>query len=341
MATREPAASAPVELSRGADRPLLLTLMGPTAAGKTDLAIELAEHLDCELVSVDSALVYRGMDIGSAKPGYPHHLIDVRDPAEPWSVADFRIAANEVIAGIVQRGRIPLLVGGSMLYFKALLDGMADMPPADAEIRVQLEGEAAAKGWPHLHQRLAQVDPESAARIHPNHSQRLGRALEIWLASGVTLSEWHARARAQPGPVLADRFRVLQMAITPADRAVLHQRIAQRTRQMMVAGLAQEVRKLYRRGDLHADLPAIRAVGYRQMWGYLDGDYDLGKAEELIVIATRQLAKRQLTWLRGWPDLHWIYTDSGGLAGTDSELLAQNPQSTLQVALKYLSTTTM
>jgi tRNA dimethylallyltransferase len=315
--------------------------MGPTAAGKTDLAILLASELDCELVSVDSALVYRGLDVGSAKPEYPHHLVDVRDPAEPWSVADFCDAAREVIDGIVERGRTPLLVGGTMLYFKALLEGIARMPPADPQIRQQLEADAARDGWAEIHRRLAQVDPESARRIHPNHSQRLGRALEVWLASGVTLSEWHARGQAKPEYRLGDHFRVLQMAISPADRAVLHQRITRRTREMMKAGLESEVRGLYQRGDLGADLPAVRAVGYRQLWGYLEGEYDLNRAEELIVIATRQLAKRQLTWLRNWPDLHWIYTNSANLAGPDPEKLAENPRSALEVALKYLASTTM
>jgi tRNA dimethylallyltransferase len=201
----------------------IICLMGPTASGKTDLAIALAEQLDCELISVDSALVYRGLDIGSAKPDYPHHLVDIRDPAEAYSAAEFVDDALALCEAITARGKTPLLVGGTMLYFKALLEGMANMPPGDAAIRAKIERMAATRGWPHVHQELARVDPESAERIHPNHSQRLGRALEVYLASGIPMSQWHARQ--DPASPLA-RFTVHQLAICPAERKVLHQRIA-------------------------------------------------------------------------------------------------------------------
>lgn len=288
----------------------LICLMGPTASGKTDLAIALAAQLDCELVSVDSALVYRGLDIGSAKPDYPHHLVDIRDPAEPYSAADFAADAHRLADEITARGKIPLLVGGTMLYFKAFLEPMSDMPAANPELRAAIEAEARQFGWPHIHARLAEVDPESAARIHPNHSQRLARALEIYRSSGRSMSEWHAQAGGLADP--AQRFEIAQLAICPADRGVLHQRIALRFEQMMQGGFLQEVRTLHQRGDLGADLPAIRAVGYRQLWQYLDGECSLEQAVEQGVAATRQLAKRQLTWLRKWPDLAWIYTDQVG-----------------------------
>ncbi len=233
-----------------AAKPLLICLLGPTASGKTDLAIELAAARDCELISVDSALVYRGLDIGSAKPAYPHHLIDIRDPAEAYSAADFAADAHRLVADIAARGRTPLLVGGTMLYFRAFLEGLAEMPAAAADIRREIEAEAALHGWPWLHARLAQVDPQAAARIHPNHSQRLGRALEVYRASGITMSQWQARQASRPPP--AQRFHVVQLAICPLDRAVLHRRIALRFEQMMAAGLLEEVRALYRRGDLAA-----------------------------------------------------------------------------------------
>ncbi|MCZ6831680.1 MAG: tRNA (adenosine(37)-N6)-dimethylallyltransferase MiaA, partial [Gammaproteobacteria bacterium] len=271
-------------------RPALICLLGPTASGKTDLAIALAEQQSCELVSVDSLLVYRGLDIGSAKPEYPHRLIDIRDPLQPYSVAEFCQDARAAIEEIVLAGKTPLLVGGTMLYFKALLQGLADLPPADPEIRQQLEREAAEKGWPALHRRLAEVDPEAAQRIHPNHSQRLGRALEVTLSSGVNMTEWLRRQQARREAVLSDTYNVLQLAICPSPRELLHARIEQRLRLMLDAGLVEEVRGLYQRGDLHLDLPAVRAVGYRQMWGYLQGEYDLEQARELAVIATRQLA---------------------------------------------------
>lgn len=309
--------------------------MGPTASGKTDLAVALAQRLDCELVSVDSALVYRGMDIGSAKPEYPHHLVDIRDPSQVYSAADFAADARRAAADIVARGRTPLLVGGSMLYFKAFLEGLAEMPAAHAEIRADIAEQAGLYGWPHIHQRLAQVDPQAAARIHPHHTQRLSRALEVYLASGVTLTEWHNSG----GSDTLDRYRVVQLAICPVSRALLHQRIAARFDAMMAAGLLDEVRQLHRRGDLHAGLPAIRAVGYRQLWQHLDGECGLEEAVLNAVAATRQLAKRQLTWLRKWPHLAWIYTDQAGNVCPNDKIatritgLGREP---VELALNYL-----
>jgi tRNA dimethylallyltransferase len=295
-----------------AEKPLLLCLMGPTASGKTDLAIQLAERLNCELISVDSALVYRGMDIGSAKPDYPHHLVDIRDPAEIYSAADFVADASRLIEEITARGKTPLLVGGTMLYFKALLEGLAQMPAADPGIRREIEAQALEHGWPHIHAELKKVDPVAAKRIHPNHSQRLARALEVYRASGVTLTEWHERGAGSSLPGLQERYRVVQMAICPGDRKVLHERIQVRFQQMLQEGFLEEVRGLMGRGDLHLDLPSMRAVGYRQMWQHLAGENSLEHATEQAIAATRQLAKRQLTWLRKWPDLEWIITDHAG-----------------------------
>ncbi|MEH6518656.1 MAG: tRNA (adenosine(37)-N6)-dimethylallyltransferase MiaA [Halioglobus sp.] len=290
-------------------KPRMLCLMGPTASGKTDLAIALAQALNCELISVDSALVYRGLDIGSAKPAYPHHLVDIREPADVYSAADFAADANTLADEICSRGKTPLLVGGTMLYFKAFLQGLSDMPAADPEIRAQIEADALLRGWPDLHAELARVDPEAASRIHPNHSQRLARALEVFRASGVPISQWQ---QVQPDDVPTNRYDVVQLAICPGDRAVLHRRIALRFEQMMAADFLGEVRGLYAQKGLHADLPAIRAVGYRQLWQHLNGEIGLEEAVERAIAATRQLAKRQLTWLRKWPDLEWIYTDEYG-----------------------------
>jgi len=299
-----------VSMASTDSRPRLVCVMGPTAAGKTDLAIALAERLNGELVSVDSALVYRGMDIGTAKPDYPHHLMDIRDPSESYSAAQFAGDAARCCAGIVARGRLPILVGGTMLYFRAFLEGLADMPASDPREREAIARRAEREGWPALHAELAAVDPQIAARIHPRHSQRISRALEVYRASGVPLSTWQAQTGEQPPPAAA--YRVSQLAVCPADRAVLHHRIEQRFRQMLAAGFLEEVRALHRRGDLHADLPAIRAVGYRQLWQYLAGECALEEAVERGIAATRQLAKRQLTWLRKWPDLIWLLTDSAG-----------------------------
>ena len=312
--------------------------MGPTASGKTDLAIEIAQAIDCELVSVDSALVYEGLDIGSAKPDYPHHLVDIRQPNEVYCVADFVADAGRLAAEITARGKVPLFVGGTMMYFKAFLDGLADMPVADPAVRRDIEAEACRLGWPHIHAQLAEIDPQSAARIHPNHSQRLCRALEVYRSSGTTMSEWQARQRASESVQLpGDIYRVVQLAICPHDRKVLHSRIAQRFEIMMRAGMLQEVADLHARSGLHADLPAIRAVGYRQLWGYLEREYSLDEGVTKAIAATRQLAKRQLTWLRKWPQLNWIYTDQAGnvlkSGGSEDAIELQTP---LQAALCYL-----
>lgn len=297
--------------------PPAIFLMGPTAAGKTDLAIELTKVLPCELISVDSALVYRGMDIGTAKPSkalldaYPHRLIDILDPSQSYSAADFRTNALQAMAEITARGKIPLLVGGTMLYFKALLEGLADMPAADAEVRAQIEAQAASQGWQALHDELASIDPVSAARIHPNDPQRLVRALEVFRVSGMSMTAHREQQSAQSAQASASGrhqlpYTVANLAIAPTDRKVLHDRIAVRFRQMLDEGFVEEVVALRSRGDLHSNLPSIRAVGYRQVWDHLDGRLTRGEMQERGIIATRQLAKRQFTWLRSWQDLHWL-----------------------------------
>jgi len=291
--------------------------MGPTAAGKTDLAIELTSKLPCELISVDSALVYRGMDIGTAKPSkevlaaYPHRLIDILDPAESYSAKRFCTDALQAMAEITARGKIPLLVGGTMLYYKALVDGLADMPPADAMVRAELEAQAQALGLAELHRQLAEVDPESAARIHPNDPQRLIRALEVYKVSGESMTVHRQRQYAESSGADAGAgehlpYTVASLAIAPQDRQVLHERIALRFTHMLEQGFIDEVRLLRARSDLHAGLPSIRAVGYRQVWDHLDGKLTSVEMQERGIIATRQLAKRQFTWLRSWADLHWL-----------------------------------
>lgn len=291
--------------------------MGPTASGKTDLAMELCNVLPCELISVDSALVYRGMDIGTAKPSkeqlaqYPHRLVDILDPAQSYSAADFRADALVAMAEITARGKIPLLVGGTMLYFKALLDGLADMPAADAGIRAELEAQAAAHGWQALHDQLALVDPVSAARIHPNDPQRLIRALEVYRVSGLSMTAHREQQTAQTTDAAASGrpqlpYTVANLAIAPADRKVLHERIATRFSNMLDQGFLDEVLALRSRGDLHSGLPSIRAVGYRQVWDHLDDKLTYAEMQERGIIATRQLAKRQFTWLRSWDDLNWL-----------------------------------
>jgi tRNA dimethylallyltransferase len=280
--------------------PPAVCLMGPTASGKTDLAISLVEQLPMEIISVDSVMVYRGMDIGSAKPDTetlaraPHRLIDIRDPAETYSAAQFRDDALREMAGIRAEGRIPLLVGGTMLYFRALLSGLSSLPSADAEIRTRLEAEAEAEGWPSLHRRLAEVDAVAAARIHPNDPQRIQRALEVYELTGIPLSELQQQQQVDQSLP----YRIIKLAVVPADRSNLHERIAVRFQQMLRSGLVEEVEGLRRRGDLHPDLPALRAVGYRQVWDFLEGDIDYTEMVERGIIATRQLAKRQFTWLR-------------------------------------------
>jgi tRNA dimethylallyltransferase len=288
----------------------VIFLLGPTASGKTALATQLYQQLPAELISVDSALIYTGMDIGTAKPTSaelqqaPHHLIDIRDPAQSYSAADFRADALRLIAEIQHRGNIPILVGGTMLYFKALLEGISPLPEADSDIRRQLESEAAQRGWAAMHAELAQVDAVSAKRIHPNDPQRINRALEVYRITGRSLTE----LTAEKGEPFA--FPVHQFAIAPQERSVLHQRIALRFEQMLAAGFEQEVVKLRQRADLHLDLPSMRCVGYRQMWQYLSGECSYEQMTEQGIAATRQLAKRQLTWLRSWQDLTWLKSDA-------------------------------
>lgn len=286
--------------------PLAIFLMGPTASGKTELAIKLRRRFPIELISVDSALIYKGMDIGTAKPSAeeqaaaPHRLIDILDPAESYSAADFRKDALQQMAEISSQGKIPMLVGGTMLYYKALLEGLSPLPAADPKIRAEIESEAQQKGWQALHDELAQFDPVSAARIHPNDPQRLSRAIEVYRISGNSLTEL-TKKKGEPIP-----YNVKQFAIAPKERSELHRRIELRYEKMVEAGFEQEVRELHQRPDLHPDLPAIRCVGYRQMWGYLDNEYSFDEAIFKGICATRQLAKRQITWLRSWKDLTWL-----------------------------------
>jgi tRNA dimethylallyltransferase len=290
--------------------PPALFLMGPTASGKTELAIELCENLPCEIISVDSALIYRGMDIGTAKPNAaelqraPHRLIDILDPAQRYSVAEFRKDALLAMQDITARGKIPLLVGGTMMYYKALIDGLSPLPESDQNVRKTIEAEAEKLGWEELHQQLAQIDPTSAKRIHPNDPQRLIRALEVYHLTNRSMTDLMA-TKSAPIP-----YNIRQFCIAPDDRKVLHQRIAQRFQQMVDTGFQDEVEKLRARDDLHLNLPSIRCVGYRQMWQYLDGDYDFSEMIAKSVAATRQLAKRQLTWLRGWENIHPLDTFS-------------------------------
>ena len=298
-----------VESITESNQPPVICLMGPTASGKTALAMALQEALPCDIVSVDSALIYRDMNIGTAKPTkvelaqYPHRLIDLRDASESYSAADFCRDALAEIAEIRSNNRIPLLVGGTMMYFKSLIEGISPLPTANAEIRQEIEREALVKGWQAMHDQLAEIDPVSALRIHPNDPQRLTRALEVYRLTSNTLTQLTQIKGAKLGG------NVLQLAITPQERSTLHERIALRYQQMIAMGFEQEVIKLKSRGDLHQDLPAIRCVGYRQMWQYLDGEFDHDEMIFRGVCATRQLAKRQLTWLRNWPDLHWLTTD--------------------------------
>lgn len=286
--------------------PLALFLMGPTASGKTELAIRLRQKYPVEIISVDSALIYKGMNIGTAKPDAqelalaPHRLIDILDPSEAYSAADFRRDALQQMDEIVSQGKIPLLVGGTMLYYKALLEGLSPLPAADPDIRQQIEQEANEKGWDVMHQQLNDIDPVSAKRIHPNDPQRLSRALEVFRISGKSLTE----LTEQKGEVLP--YQVTQFAIMPKERAELHRRIELRFEKMMAEGFEDEVNALRARGDLHLDLPSIRCVGYRQVWEYLDGNGTLDDAIFRGICATRQLAKRQITWLRSWRDLTWL-----------------------------------
>jgi tRNA dimethylallyltransferase len=290
-----------------APRPPAILLMGPTASGKTDLAVGLVARLPCEIVSVDSAMVYRGMDIGTAKPGpdvlarAPHRLIDILDPVESYSAARFRADALREMAQITARGRIPLLVGGTMLYFRALQRGLAPLPDADPAVREALDVEAERIGWPALHARLARVDPASAARIHPNDPQRIQRALEVHALTGRPLGDLIRSSHAAELP-----YRAIKLVRAPADRQVLGERIERRLRAMVAEGLVEEVERLWARGDLRDDMPSMRCVGYRQVLPYLRGDYDREEMTLRAIYATRQLAKRQFTWLRAESGCEWI-----------------------------------
>jgi len=281
--------------------------MGPTASGKTALAVELVKHLGCGIVSMDSAMVYRGMDVGTAKPGpeilsvAPHRLVDILDPGESYSAARFRADALAAMGEITAAGRMPLLVGGTMLYFDALEHGLSQLPSADPELRAGLDVRAASEGWPALHAELARLDPAAAARIHPNDPQRIQRALEVCYISGRTLSELQ-----EQGAVESGEYRYVKLGIAPVERSVLHEIIEQRFGSMMEMGFLDEVVRLRGRGDLHPGLPSMRAVGYRQLWQHLDGECDLDEAVWRGVVATRRYAKRQLTWLRSEPDVTWF-----------------------------------
>jgi len=290
-------------------QPPVICLMGPTASGKTALALALCDVLPCDIVSVDSALIYRDMDIGTAKPTneelikYPHRLINLRDATQSYSAAEFCHDALNEIDLIRSNNRIPLLVGGTMMYFKSLIEGISPLPSADSDIREQIEAEALQNGWQAMHDKLQAIDSVSAKRIHPNDPQRITRALEVFRLTGNTLTQL---TEIKGAKLDGD---VLQFAITPEERSTLHERIELRFQQMIDQNFEQEVIKLKARGDLHENLPSIRCVGYRQMWQYLNGEFN---HEEMIfrgVCATRQLAKRQLTWLRSWPNLHWLTTD--------------------------------
>jgi len=314
--------------------PPVICIMGPTASGKTDLAIYLRQHLPLDIISVDSAMVYRGLNIGAAKPSAeellkaPHRLIDVVDPSEVYSAARFRSDALSEMSEITQAGRIPLLVGGTMLYFRALLNGLSDLPAADDKIRDMLELQAKKIGWSMMHQRLAEVDPDAAARIHPNDPQRIQRALEVYEVSGMAMSHLQQQQKSEPLP-----YNVLKLALIPSDRSMLHQRIKTRFEQMLDQGLISEVKTLLERGDLHKDLPAIRAVGYRQIWDYLEDRIDYTEMVDKGVIATRQLAKRQLTWLRSEIDL----LEYDACLYWDQNSAQQIQENVLKTVQKYLS----
>ncbi|MEC7480133.1 MAG: tRNA (adenosine(37)-N6)-dimethylallyltransferase MiaA [Pseudomonadota bacterium] len=286
----------------------VIAIMGPTASGKTGLALDIAAKVESEVISVDSALVYKGMDIGTAKPtqeeqaGVVHHLIDIIDPVQSYSVSQFVNDTNALIGDILARGKVPILAGGTMMYFNALINGISPLPKSDETIRDEITQQAQRLGWSKLHDELRGVDPISGERIHPNDPQRITRALEVYRSTGKTLTHW----QQQEGEKCP--YNIAQFAIAPADRAVLHERIATRFDLMLEQGFENEVVKLYERSDLHEDLPSIRSVGYRQMWQYLDGQLSYAEMRERGIIATRQLAKRQLTWLRGWEQVTWLDT---------------------------------
>ncbi len=286
----------------------VICLAGPTASGKSAASLALAERWPVEIIAMDSATIYRGMDVGTAKPTpaeqarVAHHLIDIRDPAETYSAADFRSDALALIGEIRARGNVPLICGGTMMYYKILREGISALPQADTALRARIDEDARLRGWPALHAELATYDPATASRLAPNDSQRLQRAIEIYRSSGVPMSEWLARSR----PENETPWRYVTLSLEPSDRLALHERIARRYRGMLDAGLLEETARLYERGDLHTGMPSVRCVGYRQLWDHLEGKVSLATAVEQAIAATRQLAKRQLTWLRSEPARHVV-----------------------------------
>jgi len=305
-------------------QPRAICLMGPTASGKSQLALQMVEQFPCEIISVDSALIYRGMDIGTAKPEQailekiPHHLINILDPKESYSAGKFRVDAKRLMDDITARNKIPLLVGGTMLYFRVLQQGIATLPQADEKIRAILAERIQQEGIEALHGYLASVDPDAASRIHAHDSQRIQRALEVYLVTGNTLTSLQENTDANVG------YDFFQLAIAPQDRTILHTRIAKRFELMLQLGFIDEVKRLYDRGDLSADLPSIRSVGYRQVWEYLAGQYTDDQMREKAIAATRQLAKRQLTWLRSWPNVHWFDSEAADLFEKVTRVLGSN-----------------
>lgn len=285
--------------------------MGPTASGKTDLALAIADEFACDIISVDSVMVYKGLDIGSAKPDaktlekYPHHLVDILEPSESYSAANFRDDALRLIKISHSNNKIPLLVGGTMLYFSALLRGLSKMPSADLNVRKKISDLANQQGWEFMHAELAKIDPQAAERIHPNDPQRIQRAMEVYELTGMPISEWHAESKQNEIP-----YKTLKFALIPEDRARLHRRIEQRFNQMLKEGFLTEVEALYQQNSLQADLPSMRSVGYRQAWKYFSGEYDEAMMREKAIVATRQLAKRQLTWLRSESSLSEISAEN-------------------------------
>ncbi len=300
-------------------------LMGPTASGKTEVALKLVKRFPFEIISVDSALVYRGMDIGTAKPDAttlaraPHRLVDIRDPEDTYSAGEFVADARQAIDEIVDAGRIPLLVGGTMMYFRALTEGIADLPVADADVRREIDAEAARDGWPAMHAKLADVDPDAAGRIDPNDSQRIQRALEVYRVSGRPLSAWQRDSGADPDADL----RFVKIALLPGSRAALHARIEERLNIMLNNEFVQEVKALSARDGLTREAPSMRAVGYRQLWAYVAGETDLEEARYRALVASRQLAKRQITWLRSETDVEIFDPLEGDVTGPITEYLGR------------------
>lgn len=305
-------------------RPDVICLMGPTASGKTPLAIHLKQQFPCDIISVDSAMIYKGMDIGTAKPSTdilqiaPHRLIDHIDPRNAYSAGQFYREAMDEIRDIQSANKIPLLVGGTMLYFRVLYQGIAQLPPANRTIRQQLNERIKTEGLSVLHAELMKVDPQAAAKINAGDSQRIQRALEVYLITGKPISFWQRTSNASGAP-----FQMINIALAPSHRQVLHERILKRFQRMLELGLIDEVERLYHRGDLTSDLPSIRSVGYRQVWAYLEGKMEYDSMREKAVIATRQLAKRQLTWLRTWPEVQWFDSEAPRLTEEVSNYLAK------------------